>query len=79
MTKEGVEHLGELGATAEGGSTLNTPFRAYATFCFYKVQPIKPKAPKANRTLTLSEPAELLLLPLEEPLGAGVVVELGFE
>lgn len=36
ITKEGVERLETLGATAEGGSTLNTAFRAYGGFYFYK-------------------------------------------
>lgn len=78
ITREGVERLGASGGTTEGGSTLNTAFRAHGGFYFYKAQPIRPKALKANRTLTLLKPAELLLLPLEL-LGAGELVELGFE
>ena len=43
---------------------------------------MRPNALKANRTLTPLETAELLLLPLEEPLGVGVGVvgvEVEFE
>jgi len=40
---------------------------------------MRPKALRANRTLTPLETAELLLLEPEEPLEAGELVELGFE
>ena len=36
ITKEGVERLETLGTTVEGGSVLNTGFRAYAAFYVYK-------------------------------------------